>query len=320
MAYVAERMGLKGIGEDMARLFTNKSLMRDFCKNNGFPYPKYKLCYSCEEAVEFFEKSIKGKAIIKPVDSQSSRGIHIIEDSEQLRSLYADTLQYSHSVNAVLVEQYIEGIEFTVDGLKTSNGYFVTAISRKKHYSYNASIAQELLFSHYDGEYDYDELRTINTQMVCKMGLPYGMTHAEYKFMNGQFYLIEIAARGGGTKISSDIVPIMSGINSNEIFINQLLGKEKQVKLSDEREKCAILGFFDLEPGKVAGVEGLNEARNYMGVKDIMLPLQAGDIIERAKDDRSRAGHYILWADNYGKLRELEEKVKSTIHIIYEGK
>lgn len=197
---------------------------------------------------------------------------------------------------------------------------FVTAISRKKHYSYNASIAQELLFSHYDGEYDYDELRTINTQMVCKMGLPYGMTHAEYKFMNGQFYLIEIAARGGGTKISSDIVPIMSGINSNEIFINQLLGKEKQVKLSDEREKCAILGFFDLEPGKVAGVEGLNEARNYMGVKDIMLPLQAGDIIERAKDDRSRAGHYILWADNYGKLRELEEKVKSTIHIIYEGK
>ena len=285
--------------------------------------PRFKgIAYHVKDAadVEAVKKSIKGKAIIKPVDSQSSRGIHIIEDSEQLRSLYADTLQYSHSVNAVLVEQYIEGIEFTVDGLKTSNGYFVTAISRKKHYSYNTSIAQELLFSHYDGEYDYDELRTINTQMVCKMGLPYGMTHAEYKFMNGQFYLIEIAARGGGTKISSDIVPIMSGINSNEIFINQLLGKEKQVKLSDEREKCAILGFFDLEPGKVAGVEGLNEARNYMGVKDIMLPLQAGDIIERAKDDRSRAGHYILWADNYGKLRELEEKVKSTIHIIYEGK
>ena len=320
VAYVAAHMGLKGIGEDIAQLFTNKSLMRDFCKSNGFPYPKYKLCYSCEEAVDFFEKVIGGKAIIKPVDSQSSRGIHIIEDSEQLRNLYEDALQYSHSVNAVLVEQYIEGIEFTVDGLKTSNGYFVTAISRKKHYSYNASIAQELLFSHYDGEYDYDELRTINTQMVCKMGLPYGMTHAEYKFMNGQFYLIEIAARGGGTKISSDIVPIMSGINSNEIFINQLLGKEKQVKLSDEREKCALLGLFDLEPGKVAGVEGLNEARNYMGVKDIMLPLQAGDIIERAKDDRSRAGHYILWADNYGKLRELEEKVKSTIHIIYEGK
>ena len=125
VAYVAAHMGLKGIGEDIAQLFTNKSLMRDFCKSNGFPYPKYKLCYSCEEAVDFFEKVIGGKAIIKPVDSQSSRGIHIIEDSEQLRNLYEDALQYSHSVNAVLVEQYIEGIEFTVDGLKTSNGYLL---------------------------------------------------------------------------------------------------------------------------------------------------------------------------------------------------
>lgn len=64
VAYVAERMGLKGIGEDMARLFTNKSLMRDFCKNNGFPYPKYKLCYSCEEAVEFLRRASRERQLL----------------------------------------------------------------------------------------------------------------------------------------------------------------------------------------------------------------------------------------------------------------
>ena len=58
-------------------------------------------------------------------------------------------------------------------------------------------------------------VRRYNKEMVCKMGLPFGLTHAEYKYMNGEFYLIEIGARGGGTKISSDIVPYMSGVDSN---------------------------------------------------------------------------------------------------------
>lgn len=321
VAYVAEKMGLKGIGEDKAKLFTNKYMMREFCEKNGFPYPKYKLCSSYAEAVVFLGDVLKGRAIIKPVDSQSSRGIHVVHNVEELEVAYPDALQYSNSMNAVLLEEYIDGKEFTVDGIKTNEGYWVTAISKKNHYAYNPSIAQELLFSHYDcdKEYEYDELRNINKEMVLKMDLPFGLTHAEYKYMNGQYYLIEIAARGGGTKISSDIVPIMSGINTNEILIDTLLGKERSVDVSYINDVCAMLGFFDFKPGRVKAIEGVKTVQTYSGVQDIGLNLKPGDSIENAKDDRSRVGYYILWASNYEKLRELEKKVKDTIRIVYEG-
>ena len=77
VAYVAEKIGCPSIGNKMAELFTNKYKMREFCKKEGFSYPEYKLCTSMEEAATFLEE-IGGKTIIKPLDSQSSRGVYKI--------------------------------------------------------------------------------------------------------------------------------------------------------------------------------------------------------------------------------------------------
>lgn len=317
VAYIAEELGLRGIGYRNAHLFTNKFAMREFCRDNGFAYPKYKMCKNTEEAKQFFNEI--GKAIIKPLDSQSSRGIHIIQKVSDIDDYFDDAMHYSNEEKAVLLEQYIEGREFTVDGIKTADDYYVTAISKKSHYNYNPSIAKELLFSNFDDEYDYDALRDLNKRMVCGMKLPFGLTHAEYKYMNGEFYLIEIAARGGGTRISSDIVPIMSGVNSNEIYINSLLGHEQKISIEYTNDRFAILGFFDFEEGKIKNISGLSEALELQGVVDIGLDIKAGDVIKNAEDDRSRVGYYILKADTYQNLRNLEKEMKSLIRIDYEG-
>lgn len=316
VAYVAENLGIKGIGSDTARLFTNKYAMRDFCRKNGFAYPEYYLCNTLEEALNAFRKI--RKAIIKPLDSQSSRGVYIIGTEQELKEKFQDTMQYSNGEKAILVEQYIEGTEFTVDGIKTDDDYYVTAISKKAHFEYNPSVAKELLFSHYDKEFDYNELREVNRQLVLEMGLPYGLTHAEYKYMDGKFYLIEIAARGGGTRISSDIVPIMSGINTNEMLINMLLDREVKIAPSYEEHCYAVLGFFDFAPGKIRKIQGVEKAEMVEGVHALCLDLKDGDVIENAHDDRTRVGYYILKASSYEELRACEAKMKNTIHIEYE--
>ena len=131
--------------------------------------------------------------------------------------------------------------------------------------------------------------------------------------------MIEIAARGGGTRISSDIVPIMSGVNSNEIYINSLLGHEQKISIEYTNDRFAILGFFDFEEGKIKNISGLSEALELQGVVDIGLDIKAGDVIKNAEDDRSRVGYYILKADTYQNLRNLENEMKSLIRIDYEG-
>ena len=315
VAYICEELGLNGIGTKSAKLFTNKYQMRDFCSKEGFPSIKYKLCDSVDDAIDFYVQY--GKSIIKPLDSQSSRGVCIINSIEDIVEEFENTRAYSNSESKVLIEEYIDGIEFTVDGVKTQNDYHVLAISEKEHYSHNHNIAKSLWFSYYNNKFDYDKLRKLNRDMVMKMDIPYGITHAEYKYMNNNFYLIEIAARGGGTRISSDIVPIMSGVDHNKLLINMALGNEVSVNPEINDRRCAILKFMEFQPGKVKRIHGLDKVKNIDGVVDVVLDFKEGNEITPPSDDRSRPGFYIAYADDGDKLKKLCEDIETTLGVDY---
>lgn len=316
VAYVAEKLGLKGIGTNVASRFTNKYEMREYAKKAGVVMPRYRLCHTKAEAVSFF-REVGGAGIIKPIDSQSSRGIHVICTEKDIEKNYEDCIQYSNAEKAILVEEFIEGTEFTVDGLKTSSEYIVTAISEKDHYPYNPSVANRLMFSEYSEQFDYDRLRNENRRMIEAMGLPFGLTHTEYKYRDGKFYLIETAARGGGTKISSDITKIVSGIDCNRLYLNMLTGGSEEI-IRAKRHPYAILGFFDFKPGVIKEISGVEEAMKCEGVHDLKLEIKVGDRLEHAQDDRSRCGYYILYADSAQELNERERGLKERVKVITE--
>ncbi len=315
VAYVAEECKLKGIGTDTARRFTNKYAMREYASGAGIPMPKYRLCHTVDEASEFLFNI--GTCIIKPIDSQSSRGIHIVKTRDDIEAYFDDCVQYSNEERAILVEEYIDGEEFTVDGIKTDNDYIVLAISQKDHYEYNPSVANRLVFTQYNDSYDYGRLREENNKLIKAMGLPFGLTHTEYKYRNGQFYLIETAARGGGTKISSDITKLVSGIDSNKMYINVLTGESDEI-IRCEKHDCAVLGFFDFKPGRITEITGIDDALSLPGVHDLKLEVSVGDTLKPAEDDRSRCGYYILYADSVQELCDREKRLKEIVKVVTE--
>lgn len=89
-AFVANKMGLPGIGEDKAELFTNKYLMREKCREIGIDTIKYKLVDNVNDAAKFYEQ-IGKPMIMKPIDSAGSRGVVKIE---AVQTIY-DQFDYS---------------------------------------------------------------------------------------------------------------------------------------------------------------------------------------------------------------------------------
>lgn len=321
VAYVAGEMGCASIGNEMAELFTNKYRMRDFCHKHGFEVPEYRLCESVEDAISFFNELNK-KVIIKPLDSQSSRGVFTIETVEELKEKFQITQSYTSTQNMVLIERYIEGTEFTIDGIVVNHKHHSLAISEKAHFEYNKNIASKLFFSYENKKFDYEYLRNINDALVNKTQLPFGITHAEYKYEDSKFYLIEIAARGGGTKISSHIVPYMSGVDNYKYLIQSALGEEIsdniEFKLTEEqKKKCAVLEFLDIEShGKaITAIAGVDEIMKIPEVKDFGLEFKVGDVVEKAEDDRSRVGYFIVCASTKEKVIEVSNKIKGLLKI-----
>ncbi|MCM1215130.1 MAG: ATP-grasp domain-containing protein [Lachnospiraceae bacterium] len=320
VAYLSEKMGLISIGTEMGELYTNKYKMRFFGQEHGFATPVFYKCGEVEEAVQLF-RAFGRKMIMKPVDANSSRGVYSIACEKDIEEHFEDTIRFSKIEKSVLLEEYIEGTEFTVDGIKTQKGHLSLAISEKKHYTYNENIACSLYFSYKNDRFDYDRLRSINDRFVELSGLPFGLTHAEYKYKDGRFYLIEIGARGGGNLISASIVPLITGVDTYDYLIDKTLGKKckEEILISEKyRERCAILKFFDVGTAEgivreIRGEEYLNESRN---IVEYAIYCKTGDKIVNAADDSKRIGFYIAYGENRQELDAVIHEAESVFQIV----
>lgn len=317
VAYVAEQLGLYGIGTKAAALFTNKYLMRKFCKEHDYPTPAFKLCLSLDDASEFIDANSL-PVIVKPPANQSSRGVAKVAFRNELTEAYESALQQSND-GTVLLEGFVGGVELTVDGVQLNAGdHYCLATSCKTHYEHNEMVANQLWFGQHHSQIDYDALHRQHDRMVKSMSLPFGLTHAEYKYHEGKFYLIEIAARGGGTRISSDIVPLMSSVDCNDLLIRMALGEQISAIRPAFNERVSVLDFFEFKPGQVKAIVGLEQARAMSGVVSIGLSIHEGEVIHPASDDRSRHGYVIAFADNSDALNSLLDKVHQTVQVCYE--
>ena len=319
VAWLNEQMGLRGIGSTVAERFTNKYEMRRFGRAHGFAVPDFQLCHKLEEAAAFLAQY--GDVIVKPMDSQASRGVCRVRSSRELKTAFLAALEYSNRDQAVLIEQYVSGTEFTVDGICCEGKHHSLAVSEKRHYEKYPNVASVLYFSHTNLRFDYDRLKLQNDALVEAMGLPFGLTHAEYIWHDGEYYLVEIAARGGGTNISGKIVPLMSGVDNTGTLLRMALGE--QVRWGDlekdpvAQTRCCVLEFYDFPAGRVRAVHGLDFLEQSLYIVDHRFLAKPGDWLGEPVDDGVRPGHFIAYADTRNELEEFRRQVKREVYVEY---
>ena len=320
VAKIGETLGLVTLSTESAHLYTDKFAMREFCKKNGLLYPQYEFCKNVQDAIDLFEK-IKRPIIIKPLDCNASKGVFKASSIDEIKEHFDEAMSFSRIEKAVLAERYIEGTEFTIDGIKTPENHYTLAISEKRHFKHNVNIASDLLFSHYNKNFDYEELKRVNDEFIKNSPLEFGFTHAEYKCENGEFYLIEIAARGGGNMISSVITQYLSGYDTYKYLIDCSLGKIEDADFSipDEfKERTAILKFFKTPDngGVVKEIKGLDYLDNNSSIVKYLLNFKVGDVIENAKSDSARIGFFIACCESMDQLNETVNAVDKNFKII----
>lgn len=319
VAYVNEQLGLRGIGTELADIFTDKSKQRELCEKFGLPVPEFKLCSIPEDAEEMLSRL--GKIIIKPLDSQSSRGVYTITSMKELREKYQDTISWSNREKVFLAEEYITGDEFTIDGLVINGHHYPLCISIKEMYPDNLNVSRTQSYSYLSDRYDYDLLRQTNKKLYERVGLPMGLTHSEYKFCNGQFYLVEAGARGGGSNLSGKIVPFMSEIDNYEYLIKEALGEpvdEEKVKNHVFSEKrYVVMRFFDFGEGEIERIEGEEYLKNHPMMIDYQLKLKPGDVLNTPKYGRLRPGHFIIGGDDKKAVEEEAQRIIETVRVVF---
>lgn len=320
IAELGKRLNLHTLSTETAALYTDKFHMREFCLKHGLKSPEYRLCRTVEDAIDFL-KELGKTIIIKPLDNNASHGVFTINTEDELREHFDETMMFSRVEKAVLAERYIVGTEFTVDGIKTPTDYYTLAISEKKHFEHNINIANELFFTHSNPIFDYEKLKRANEAFIMASTLEYGLTHAEYKCEDGEFYLIEIGARGGGNMISSVIAQFMSGYDTYQYLIECAIGNVYGADFSiidDYKSRVAVLKFFTTPNGggQVDKIEGLDYLEQTVDIVEYQMNFAVGDIIEDAKNDSARIGFFIACSENAQRLKSVINEVEKRFKII----
>lgn len=259
-AYVADMLGLSSIGYETACLFTDKFLMREKCKELGIPVLKYKKVNNLEDAMDFF-RIIDGEAILKPIDNQGSKGVSKITTQQELVNKFSTSLSYSRS-GSILIEQYVNGPEFVVDGL-VINYDFRNLICGEYNYFDIPDVFSSAysIFPPQKNKSAINRIEELNRKIITGFGLKNGRTHSEFIMGEKEIYLIETAARGGGVFISSDIVPLLTGINNEELLINIATNKIQDMPpVVNTGIYCCCMAFY-LPAGEVITLSGIEEVK-----------------------------------------------------------
>jgi biotin carboxylase len=311
-AYVAEKLGLPGIGYEVGRAATNKWLMRERCRKAGISGPQYRKVQTLEEAVAAAHE-IGLPVVIKPVDAQSSRGVAKIWDIAEIPKWFAMTRSYSRE-GSVLIEEMMTGPESSVETFIIGDRVIVLGICDKAKcpppYSYDVRLTYPGFFS----DDIIHEITVLNEKIIKAIGITMGITHAEYIVTTHGVRFLEIAARGCGARVATDLIPAMTGIDPIAARIRQAVGEEDGLA-ERTSDRAGVLEFLMLPPGRVNKIEGVDEARRFPGVLDVGYNVSAGDRIGVIENGEGRPGYVLAVGETRADVLKTIEQVKSTLRV-----
>src|SRR3712207_6287163 len=238
MGRINDEMGLTGVSRQQAITATNKHLMRKAFEKAGAPSPKSFCFEKAEEAWECFCKELPNDGILKPSRNSGSRGISKVWKAEfqcsngfqKFQELFERSKAESRD-KSVLLEQFVDGPEFSVEIIVWNGHVNVLTVTDKKTTE-----------APYFVELGHNQPSTFPTDIVekIKAAAVVGVKalevnncacHAEVKFefekglnglssLNGSAYIMEIGARMGGDFISTVLTRLSTGVNMIDAAVN----------------------------------------------------------------------------------------------------
>lgn len=309
MGRLNDELGLSGISREQAIRATNKHLMREAFEKGNAPSPKSILTENVENAWIHLQNDFSTDGILKPSRNSGSRGIAKVSrgmDKNDFIKAYDIALNESRD-KSVLIEQFIEGPEFSIEIIVWNGIVNVLTVTDKK--TTGAPHFVELGHNQpscFSAE-DVETLKMAAIAGVKALGVSNCACHAEAKLMDGKAYLMEIGARLGGDFISTELTHLSTGIDMVAAAINVALGIEPDLNPKED-PKGVCIRYFCPKPGKLVSIsntEILNNPHVYLW----KIYRKVGDIIPEVTSSLCRSGHVIVTEETPQKAIALAENL-----------
>jgi biotin carboxylase len=212
VATLREHLRLPGMGQSATRFFRDKLAMRMKTSENGVLVPSFSPVFNYDRLRDFMDR-VPPPWVLKPRTEAGAMGIKKINNSEELWRWFD---QLGDQQSGFLLEQFVPGDVYHVDSVIWDGKILFASTQQYGQPPMTVAHGGGVFVSRTltPDSAEATALKTLNEQVVNRLGMWRGVTHAEYIRANadGRYYFLEIAARVGGAHIS-DLVEAATGIN-----------------------------------------------------------------------------------------------------------
>jgi argininosuccinate lyase len=201
-AQLAEGRGLPGPSVAGARAVTDKALQRELLSAAGLRVPRWCTARSAAEAMS--AATLFDAAVLKPVRGTASHGVRLVSTGDEAKRAYAIAAAGAQD-GAVLVEEYVEGPEFSVESVSAAGTHHAVAFTRKAC----GPLPYFVELSH-DTAVTADAARILGAAAEAALravGFAHGVSHTEVRLADKGPVVIEVNGRPGG-----DLIPMLHAL------------------------------------------------------------------------------------------------------------
>lgn len=309
-ARLAERLGLPGLPVRTAETVADKRKMRAAFEATGVPAAAGREVTSVEDALTAF--GVTGRAVIKPVDGSAQRGVTEVRSAEELPAAFGRALGASRT-GAVVLDQYLEGDEFTINGFLLDGEYFPMSITKRLlhpppplgvciAHRYPSGLSPER----------ERELFRIAQLASGAVGIETGPSYVQVR----ESFVIEVGARLGGGK-DAELAKLVTGFDAIRANVLWALG---ELGPDDLRRGEAVatngqVRFVVSPPGRIVrldaspalALDGVHEGGFYWREGMVLPPLTSG---------AERLGYLVLTAAGEDELDDLTDRALRALDVV----
>lgn len=323
-AEVAARLRLPFHADpETVRRCQDKDAMRAAYASHDVAVPRFARCTSVDEA-RAFARDAGFPLVVKPSRGWGQRGVARVENDAELAVGFEEARAHSASagLGAVVVESWLEGREYSVNGWIEDGRLASYCVTERLTVPGRKPLGVMLAEVYPSGLGPDDEARVVDEARrgARALGHVRGPCYSQVALGRAGCVLFETAARLGGG-FDADVTRLASGVDLYRRVLGVAVGDaalERQGATSPAHGG-AIAKFVVGRPGTVRAVSGVAEARAVEGVDDAEVFVPVGGRVLPLTDSAKRAAYVLSHGSTRDEARARADRALALIRIDTEG-
>ena len=253
--------------------------------------------------------------VVKPADAYSSKGVRKATNEQELREFFADAARISRS-GVVIVEEFVEGAELTVDFQVIDGKAFLISASNTEKVDYkDRFLAFRTFYPAVVSVETLDRIRVIGQKIADAFQLKNTPVLVQLLTNDERESVLEFCARtGGGAKYL--LIKNCTGFDPIDAVTRLTLGEQVDLNGVGQKVGCYVNEFLYAHNGVFDHLEGFEELKEQGILMDYWQFKAAGAPISNAVTSSDRVASISICADTYDELVHKHNLAANRIRII----